>query len=47
MPYQIIQISPRRYAVVNSITGKVHAKNTTLTKAKKQIHLMQMIDNRK
>jgi hypothetical protein len=44
MPYLIEKIG-RVYRVINPITGKIHSKGTTLTKAKKQIKLMHMIDH--
>ena len=43
MPYQILQVSPRRYSVVNSHTGEVHAKRSTLGNAKKQIRLLDSV----
>ena len=47
MPYQIIKNKDNTYKVVNKITGLVHAKNTTLEKAKKQIKLMEYLDSKK
>jgi hypothetical protein len=41
MPYQIKQISPRRYSVINSKTGEVHAKSTTKAKAEAQVRLLE------
>lgn len=43
MPYQIIQISPLRYKVINSDTGRVHSKSTTLNKAKAQVRVLESI----
>jgi len=41
MPYEIVQISPRRYSVVNPKTGHVHAYSTTLQKADAQVRLLR------
>ncbi len=46
MPYQIKKLSNGKFQVINKITGKVHAKSTTKTKAKKQIKLMEYLDNK-
>lgn len=47
MPYQIIQISSpsniRRYKVINSDTGRVHSRSTTLNKAKAQVRVLESI----
>ena len=45
MPYKLIKKSARRYSVINPITKKVHAKNTTLKKAQRQIRLLNAIDH--
>jgi len=47
MPYEIKKVSKSKYQVINKITGKIHAKGTTLEKAKKQIKLMEYLDSRK
>ena len=47
MPYKILKNKNGKYKVINDITHKVHAKNTTYTKALKQIRLMQMLDSKK
>jgi hypothetical protein len=45
MPYAIRKIKNKdRYRVINKDTGQVKAKTTTLTKAKKQVRLLYMID---
>jgi hypothetical protein len=44
MPYEILSISPRRYEVVNSETGEVHAKKSTLKNAKAQIRLLDSLE---
>jgi len=44
MPFKIVKKSNGRYKVINKITGKVHAKNTTLKKAKSQIKLIEYLD---
>lgn len=47
MPYKIIKLKGRNhYKVINSDTGKVHAKDTTLKNAKAQIRLLGMMENR-
>ena len=47
MPYKIIKLPHQnKYKVINKITGKVHAYKTSYANAKKQIRLMQMIDNK-
>lgn len=45
MPYELKKISPRRYEVVNSETGMVHAKHTSLKNAKAQIRLLQAVEH--
>jgi hypothetical protein len=47
MPYEIVQVGtyPRRYSVVNIVTGEVHAKNTTLAKAEAQIRLLRAVEH--
>ena len=49
MPYSIIKLPGKKnsYQVINRITGKVHAYDTTLQKAKSQIRLMEMLDAHK
>jgi len=44
MPYELIKISPRRYQVINSETGVVHAKHSTLKNAKAQIRLLDSLE---
>jgi hypothetical protein len=44
MPYELIKISPRRYQVINSETGVVHAKYSTLKNAKAQIRLLDSLE---
>lgn len=46
MPFVIEQISPRRYRVVNTDSGKVHAKRTTEQKARRQIFLLRRYEVR-
>lgn len=43
MPYDLIRISPRRYQVINSDTGVVHAKHSLLKDAKAQIRLLNAV----
>jgi hypothetical protein len=57
MPYKIRKIKSRKikgrkiksrsYKVVNSKTGKVYSKSTTLKKAKAQVKFLGMIESRK
>jgi len=42
MPFQILKVG-RAYAVINAVTGQVHAKHTSLKKAKAQIRLLHML----
>ena len=45
MPYQILKNNDGRYRVVNCETGRVHARDTTMENAKKQIRLLEAVDN--
>ena len=47
IPYKILKNKNGKYKVINVITHKVHAKNTTYVKALKQIRLMEMMDSKK
>ena len=44
MPYEIKK-NGNSYEVINRDTGKVHAKHTTLEKAKAQVRLLHMTDH--
>lgn len=44
MPYEVRQKSARCWEVVNTETGRVHAKCTTETKAKAQMRLLYGIE---
>ena len=44
MPYEIKQISPRKYETINIKTGVIHAKHTSLKKAKAQIRLLHSLE---
>ena len=44
MPYQLVQISPRRFSVINKETGEVHAKSTTKAKAEAQLRLLRGVE---
>ena len=46
MPYKIIKKNNGKYKVINAITHKIHAKNTTYVKALKQIRLMEIMDSK-
>jgi len=45
MPYVITKLKNNKYQVKNPITGKIHAKATTLQNAQKQIKLMHILDH--
>ena len=40
MPYIIRQISKNKFQVLNADTGEIHAKNTTMEKAKEQLRIL-------
>lgn len=44
MPYKMTKHGSE-YEVRNALTGKIHAKGTTKTKARGQLHLLQAIDH--
>jgi len=44
MPWIIQQISARRYAIYNPITGQIHSKSTTWKKAQAQVRLLRYIE---
>jgi hypothetical protein len=44
MPYSIIETKKGHYSVINSQTGKIHAKDTTLANAKAQIRLLYGVE---
>ena len=46
MPYKIIKMKNDCVKVMNTNTGKVKAKKTTIEKAKKQIKLLQLKDKK-
>jgi hypothetical protein len=41
MPYEIIKKPSGKYEVINKLTGEIHAKGTTLKKAKAQVRLLK------
>ena len=46
MPYSIRPTDGKgHYKVVNTETGKVHAKNTTKAKAEAQVRALQMVEH--
>lgn len=50
MPYKIEMIpgsKPKRYRVINAETGFEHAKDTTLAKAKAQLHILEGVADEK
>ena len=47
MPHEIKKLKNGKYQVKNKITGKIHAKSTTLQKAQSQVKLMEYMDNLK
>ena len=46
MPYKIVKLKSGKVKVVNKQTGQVKAKGTTLTKAKKQIKLLNYLEGK-
>jgi len=46
MPYQINQISPRKFEVVNIETGTIHSKGTTKKKAEAQLRLLDNLEKK-
>jgi hypothetical protein len=44
MPYAITKVG-RAYQVKNKVTGKVHARHTTLAHAEAQVRLLEAIDH--
>jgi hypothetical protein len=47
MPYKILKNADNSYKLINSETGRVHAKGTTLKKAEAQMRLLSMIEGKK
>jgi hypothetical protein len=47
MPYKILKNADNSYKLINSDTGRVHAKHTTLEKAKAQMRLLHLITGKK
>ena len=47
MPYKI-ERNPdtNTYKVINKLTGKIASQHTTYKKAKKQIHIIELADNK-
>jgi hypothetical protein len=43
MPYEITRFPNGKFQVINSVTGKIHAKQTTLKNAKKQLSLLECL----
>jgi len=41
MPYEIVKKRSGKYQVINRLTGEIHAKGTTLNKAKAQVRLLE------
>lgn len=44
MPYEIVRKKSGKFQVVNNITGEIHAKGTTLKKAKAQVRLLDNLE---
>lgn len=44
MPYMLLEKGKGRYSVINSMTGKVHAADTTKAKAEAQIRLLRGVE---
>jgi hypothetical protein len=47
MPYKIRKLKSNKYKVVNSMTGKIYSRSTTLKRAKAQIRLLGMTEGMK
>lgn len=47
MPYEVRPADDGKFEVLNSKTGKVHAKHTTKEKADAQVRLLHMIEHGK
>ncbi len=48
MPFSIIQISPRRFKVINLISGQTYStKGLTLDQAKKQLRVIEFSYNKR
>ena len=48
MPYTIRKIrNEKLYSVKNTLTKKIHAKATTLSKAKSQVRLLEQLEKKK
>ena len=45
-PYVIKQISKNRFSVINSDTGKIHAKSTSLHNAESQVRIMEQSEGK-
>jgi hypothetical protein len=46
MPYEIVKKPSGKFQVINKNTGEIHAKGTTLKKAKAQVRLLGMVDRK-
>ena len=44
MPFELVKVSPRQYAVVNALSGAVHAKHSLLKNAKAQLRLLSSLE---
>ena len=44
MPFELVKVSPRQYAVVNAVSGAVHAKHSSLKNAKAQLRLLSSLE---
>ena len=44
MPYSLLNVGGNKYSVVNTSTGKIHSKHTTLAKAQAQIRLLHGVE---
>ena len=45
MPYSISPRPNNKFSVSNTETGRIHAKETTLTKAKAQLRLLNALEH--
>lgn len=44
MPFELVEVSPRQYAVVNKVSGAVHAKHSLIKNAKAQLRLLSSLE---
>ena len=47
MPFAIIKVKKNKFSVINTRTGVIHSKHTSLKKAEAQVRLLYMVDHNK